>query len=148
MPTIAKNKRAYFDYNILETIEAGIVLAGYEVKSVKLGHISLKGAFVTIKDNEAYLLNADISPYQPANMPKDYDSARSRKLLLNRREIAHLIGKSKIQGLTVLPLSMYTKKTKIKVEIAVAKGKKKYEKRETLKKKESDKEIRKTMKYE
>jgi len=145
MSTIAKNKRAYFDYEILETHEAGIVLAGYEVKSVRLGHISLKGSYVTIKDNEAYLLNVHISPYQAANMPADYNPTRTRKLLLKRSEINTLVGKSKVQGLTTLPLSVYTKRGKIKIEIGVGRGKKKYEKREKLKKKDSDREIRRAL---
>lgn len=146
MSTIAKNKKAYFDYEILEKMEAGIVLEGFEVKSVKLGHISLKGAYATIKNNEAYLLNAHISPYQPANMPKGYDPTRSRKLLLKRSEIATLMGKSKSRGLTILPLSVYTVRGKIKIEIGVGRGKRKYEKRELLKKRESDKETRRALK--
>ena len=141
MSTIAKNKKAYFDYEILETYEAGIVLTGHEVKSAKLGHISLKGAYVTIKNNEAYLTGANISPYQPANMPKDYDPTRSRKLLLNRAEISALIGKSKSEGLTMLPLSVYTKKGKIKVEVGLARGKRKYEKREKIKRRDTEREI-------
>lgn len=143
---VIKNKKAYYDYEILETYEAGVVLAGHEVKSIKLGHISLKGSFVVIKDNEAYLLNAHVSLYQTKNIPRDYDSTRSRKLLLKRQEIASLIGKSKTKGLTLLPLSVYTKKNKIKVEIGVGRGKKRYEKRESLKKKEAEKEIRRTLK--
>ncbi|MFY9457821.1 MAG: SsrA-binding protein SmpB [Candidatus Spechtbacterales bacterium] len=146
MSTLAKNKKAYLDYEILETCEAGIVLAGFEVKSVKLGHISLKGAYVSIKDNEAYLLNAHISPYQPKNMPRDYDPTRSRKLLLKRAEINTLIGKSKSQGLTLLPLSVYAKKGKIKIAIGIGKGKKKHEKRESLKKKTAMKEMDRAMK--
>ena len=141
MSTIAKNKKAYFDYEILETYEAGIVLTGHEVKSAKLGHISLKGAYVTIKNNETYLTGANISPYQPANMPKDYDPTRSRKLLLNRAEISALIGKSKSEGLTMLPLSVYTKKGKIKVEVGLASGKRKYEKREKIKIRDTEREI-------
>lgn len=146
MSTLAKNKKAYFDYEILETYEAGIVLQGFEVKSVRIGHVSLKGAYVTIKDNEAYLLNAHISPYQPKNMPRDYDPTRSRKLLLKRSEINTLIGKSKSQGLTILPTSVYTKKGKVKIEIGVGKGKKKHEKRELLKKKTAIKEMDREMK--
>jgi SsrA-binding protein len=144
--TLAKNKKAYFDYEILETYEAGIVLQGHEVKSVKLGHISLKGAYVSIKGNEAYLVNAHISPYQPANMAKDYDPTRSRKLLLNRAEINTLIGKSKSEGLTALPLSVYTKKGKIKIEIGIGRGKKKHEKREKVKKRDTEKEIGRKLK--
>lgn len=145
MSNIAKNKKAYFDYEILETYEAGIVLYGFEVKSVKLGHISLKGAYVSIKDNEAYLLNAHISPYQPKNMPRDYDPTRSRKLLLKRSQINTLIGKSKSQGLTILPTSVYTKKGKIKIEIGIGRGKKKHEKRELIKKRDAEREVRNTM---
>ena len=146
MSTLAKNKKAYFDYEILETCEAGIVLEGFEVKSVKLGHISLKGAYVSIKDNEAYLLNAHISPYQPQNMPRDYDPTRSRKLLLKRAEINALIGKSKSQGLTILPTSVYTKKGKIKIEIGVGRGKKKHEKREKVKRKDTEREVGRKLK--
>jgi len=141
MPTLAKNKKARFDYEILETYEAGIVLRGFEVKAARLGHISLKGAYVTIKDNEAYLVNAHISPYQPANMPKDYDPTRTRKLLLKRSEINTFIGKSKAEGLTLLPLSMYTKKAKIKIEVALGRGKRKHEKREKIKRKDTEREI-------
>jgi len=138
---ITKNKRAYFDYNILETCEAGIVLRGFEVKSVKLGHISLKGSYVTIKSNEAFLLNAHISAYQPKNMPQNYDPTRTRKLLLKRSEIKILIGKTASQGLTIVPLSVYTKKGKIKVQIGLAKSKTKRDKRETIKKRIAQREM-------
>ncbi len=145
MSTLAKNKKAYFNYEILETYEAGIVLFGFEVKAVKLGRISLDGAYVSIRNNEAYLLNAAIPPYQSKNTPVSYDPGRLRKLLLNRAEIAELIGKSKTQGLTILPLSVYTKKGKIKVELGVARGKRKYEKRELLKKKDANREMKRAM---
>jgi SsrA-binding protein len=141
MSTLSKNKRAYFDYNILETFEAGIVLFGYEVKSIKLGHISLQGSYVAITGNEAFLLNTHVTPYQAANMPKDYDPTRSRKLLLKRSQINSLIGKANAQGLTMVPLCVYTSKGKIKLQIGLAKSKKKYEKREALKKKATDREI-------
>ncbi len=146
MSILAKNRKAYFDYEILETYEAGIVLWGFEVKSVKLGHTSLKGAYVSIKDNEAYLLNAHISPYQPKNMPRDYDPTRSRKLLLKHSQINALIGKSKSQGLTILPTSVYTKKGKIKIEIGIGRGKKKHEKRELIKKRDAEREVREIVK--
>lgn len=146
MSTLAKNKKARFDYEILETYEAGIVLRGFEVKAVKLGHISLKGAYVTIRDNEAYLVNAHISPYQPANMPKDYDPTRTRKLLLKRSEINTFIGKSKAQGLTLLPTRVYTRKAKIKIEVALGRGKRKHEKREKIKKKDTEREIGRKLK--
>jgi len=138
---ITKNKRAYFDYNILETCEAGIVLRGFEVKSVKLGHISLKGSYVTIKSNEAFLLNAHISAYQPKNMPQNYDPTRTRKLLLKRSETKILIGKIASRGLTVVPLSVYTKRGKIKVQIGLVKSKTKRDKRETIKKRIAQREM-------
>lgn len=143
--TLAKNKRAYFDYHILETYEAGIVLAGYEVKAIKLGHISLQGAYVIIKSNEAFLLNAHVSPYQPVNMPKSYDPTRSRRLLLKKSQIKMFIGKSKSEGLTLIPLSVYTKRGKIKVQIGLAKSKKKYEKRELIRKRDIEREMRSGM---
>lgn len=121
------------------------MLRGHEVKSIKLGHISLQGSYVIVKNNEAYLLNAHVSPYQPANMPKDYDPTRSRKLLLKRTEISILIGKSKSEYLTLLPLSVYTKRGKIKVQIGLAKSKKKYEKRELIRRRDTEREMRSGM---
>ena len=132
----ATNPRAYFDYEILETIEAGIVLEGHEVKSIKTGKVSIKGTYVKILNEEAFLIGATISPYQPANTPADYDPQRSRKLLLSRREIIKLIGLSHSDGLTIVPLKFYGKKGKIKLLIGVARGKKKYDKREIIKKKD------------
>jgi len=143
--TLAKNKRAYFDCNILEKYEAGIVLAGHEVKSIKLGHLSLQGSYVAIRNNEAFLLNMHISPYQPQNIPRDYDPTRTRKLLLKRSETKTLIGRSHAQGLTILPLSVYTKRGKIKLEIGLARSKKKYEKRELIKKRDIEREMREGM---
>jgi len=116
-------------------------LRGFEVKSVKLGHISLKGSYVTIRNNEAFLFNAHISPYQPANMPKDYNPTRTRKLLLKRSETKILIGKIASQGLTVVPLSVYTKRGKIKVQIGLVKSKTKRDKRETIKKRIAQREM-------
>lgn len=145
MKTLAKNKKAYFDYKILETIEAGIVLTGPEVKSVKQNQINLKGAYVAITNNEANLLNAHIAPYKFAGKIK-YDPKRSRKLLLHKKEIDYLIGKSHEQGLTTLPLSVYLKKGIIKIEIGIGQGKKKYDKRETIKKREADRTIKRAIK--
>jgi SsrA-binding protein len=145
MKPYAFNKRARFDYQILETLEAGIVLEGHEVKSIKTGHVSLKGAFVVLKNEEAYLLNASIPPYQPKNTPKSYDPERSRKLLLNRKEIAHLIGKTKEKGLTLLPIKLYNKKGKIKLEIGIGKGKRKVDKREILKKRDMKREVERVL---
>jgi SsrA-binding protein len=142
---LAENKRAYYDYQILESYEAGLVLRGYEVKAIKTGHISLKGSYVVIKDNEAYLINTFIPPYQPANTPDNYNPERSRKLLLNKAEIKSLIGKSKQKGLTLVPLRIYTKHGKIKLEFGVGKGKREIDKRELIKKREAEREIEKKL---
>ncbi len=139
---LAENRRARYDYEILDTYEAGLVLHGHEVKSIKTGRVSLRGAYVVIKDNEAYLINTLISPYQPANTPDDYNPERNRKLLLNKSEIKSLISKSKRKGLTLVPLKLYTKRGKIKLGLAVAKGKREIDKREAIKKRETEREIR------
>jgi len=132
MSTLAYNRRATYDYEILEKYEAGLALAGYEVKAIKTGHLSLQGAYVTIKDNQAYLLNATIPPYQPKNTPSDYDPQRTRKLLLHKSEIKSLIGKTKQKGLTLVPLRVYTKRGKIKLEFGLGRGKRKADKREKI----------------
>ena len=146
MPLITVNKKVFFDYEIMETFEAGLALFGHEVKAIKTGHISLDGAYVVVKEGEAYLLNAKIPAYQPANVPKEYDPARSRKLLLHKKELNYLIGKSHAQGLTLVPLRVYTKRSKIKLEFGLAKGKRKYEKRELIKKRETGREIERGLK--
>ena len=131
----ANNPKAGFDYEILETIEAGIVLQGHEVKSIKTGKVSIKGSYVKILNEEAFLIGAVIPPYQPANTPKNYDPQRSRKLLLSRKEISKLIGNSQSSGLTLVPLKLYDKRGLIKLLVGIARGKKKYDKRETIHKK-------------
>ena len=144
MAEYATNPKASFDYEILETIEAGLVLEGHEVKSIKTGKASIKGSYVKIINGEPYLIGAVISPYQVANTPKDYDPQRSRKLLLSKKQISALIGTSHAHGLTLVPLKIYDKKglsTKIragrlKLLVGIAKGKKRYDKRETIKKKD------------
>lgn len=133
------NKKGSFDYEILEKFEAGIVLNGFEVKSIKIGHINLRGSFVTMKNNEFYLTGANIAPYQPNNTPLNYDPTRSRKLLLNNKEIKYLIGKSRQKGLTLIPIRVYVSGNLIKLEFGIAKGKKKYDKREIIKKREFQK---------
>lgn len=149
---LAENKRARYDYKILESYEAGLKLFGHEVKAIKTGHVSLRGSYVVIKNNEAYLINAFVAPYQPANTPKDYQPDRTRKLLLKKSEIKSLIGKSKAKGLTLVPLNLYTKKSapwgargKIKLEFALAKGKKEIDKREQIKKREIEREVRRSL---
>lgn len=146
MPVLATNKRANFDYEILKTYEAGLKLAGYEVKAIKLGHMSLKGAYVVISGSQAYLLNAHITPYQPKNMPSDYDPTRTRKLLLHKSEIRSLIGESKEKGLTLVPIRVYTNKTeKIKVLFGLGRGKKQYDKRAKISERESKRNIQRAM---
>ena len=135
------NKKAYFNYEILEKFEAGLRLIGSEVKSLKLGHYSLQGAYITLHNEEAWLVKATIAPYQPKNMKSDYDPARPRKLLLTKKELRYLQGKSREQGLTIVPLKVYNKRGQIKLEIGLAKGKTKSDKREVLKKRITDREI-------
>ena len=146
MTDLSVNRRVRFDYEILETIEVGIALLGFEVKAVKSGRMSLVGAFVVIRGDEAWLLNATISPYQPKNTPLDYDPTRSRRLLLHKREIKELIGKTSQKGLTIVPLKAYTKRSRIKLLIGLARSKKKSDKREVIKKREASREIRRTLK--
>jgi len=142
------NKKAYFDYEILEKFEAGIALLGMEVKSLKMNKANIVGAYVVIKHHEAFLLNASISPYQPQNTSPDYDPQRTRKLLLQTKEIDYLFGKIKQQGLTLILLKVYNKNGLIKVEIALVKGKKKFDKREVVKKREIKKRIERIKKGE
>jgi SsrA-binding protein len=146
MPTLAYNKRANFDYEISDKYEAGIVLLGHEVKSVKTGHVSLKGAFVTVKTSgnkpEIYLTNASIPLYKKATTVTGYTPERPRKLLLKKKEINHLIGKKQEQGLTLVPIKIYTKHNLIKLEFGIGRGKKKYDKRETIKKRDVERSLR------
>jgi len=146
MRTIVENKKAYFNYEILEKFQAGIVLAGHEVKSIKTGKLGLKGAFIVIKGEEVFLIGANIAPYQPKNVPRDYNPQRPRKLLLKKIEIKKLIGKAKEKGLTMIPLRVYTDKRKIKLEFGIVRGKKKFDKREKIKKREVEREIERILK--
>lgn len=135
-----ENKRAFYDYTILERFEAGINLYGSEVKAVRLGHADLTGSHVRIMGSEAYLINAKIFPYQYSR-PEKYDEKRTRKLLLHKREIIALKSKTEGQNLTLVPVSMYTTKSFIKVEIALGKGKKQYDKKESIKKHDIQREV-------
>lgn len=136
MPKLAENRQAAFNYEILDNFEAGISLFGFEVKAALRGMVSLKGAYISIRNGEAFLLKARISPYQPANTPAWYEPERDRKLLLSKEELQYLIGKTSEKGLTLIPLSVYTKKRLIKLEFALARSKKKFEKREKIKERE------------
>jgi len=146
--SLVQNKKAHFNYEILEKYEAGIELLGFEVKSLKGGQGSLEGSYIKIRGGEAFITSMNIPPYQVNNTPKEYDSMRSRKLLLTKKEIEELEKTEQKQGLTIIPISVYNKGRKIKLELAVAKGKKTHDKRETTKKREADREIRRTLKNE
>lgn len=138
--TVAQNKKARHDYFIEDTFEAGIVLSGTEVKSIRQGKVNLKDSFARVRDGELYLINMHISPYEQGNR-FNTDPTRTRKLLLHKREINRLIGQTKEQGYALVPLSLYFKNGFAKVELALAKGKKQYDKRESLKEKEAKRDV-------
>jgi len=138
---IATNKKAFHDYFVLEKLEAGICLVGTEVKSSREGRVNLKDSYAIVKGGETYLMNCHISPYSHGNR-ENHDPIRARKLLLHQKEIRKLIGKTQEKGLTLVPLRMYLKRGRIKVELAVARGKKLYDKRESERRKEMEREAR------
>lgn len=149
MPTLAFNRRANYDYSITDKYEAGLVLLGHEVKSIKTGHISLKGAFINVKKGkkdipELYLVKSFVPLYKKASTVtvKDYDPERPRKLLLKKQEIKRLVGKRQEKGLTLVPLKIYTKRSLVKLSFGVGVGKKKQDKREAIKRREIDRKIR------
>lgn len=146
MTTIATNKRAGFDYALEERFEAGLQLTGAEVKSVKTGHASLKGSFVTIRGEELFLTNALIPRYRHAHRDTDHSDTRPRKLLLRAREIRSLLGKAKVEGLTLVPIRLYTKGHLVKLEFAVGRGKKALDKRQDIAKREAKRKIERAMK--
>ena len=144
---LATNDRARYDYELLERYEAGLVLTGQEVKSAKFGGMKLKGSHVVFNNRgEAYLLNAHIVRYAKAGKLDEYDPEHSRKLLLRKPELSKLRGKLEEQGLTIVPIRAYIKGGRIKIEIAVARGKKQFEKRETIKKRDIDRQVRSMLK--
>jgi len=143
MSNLAENRRALFDYAILETYEAGIELLGTEVKSIKNGRMNLSGAYAIVRGSGAELVNAEIPPHQPKNAPPDYDPKRSRRLLLHRLELKNLAGKLHEKGLTLLPLRAYLKKHFIKIELGLGRSRKKADKRELIKKRDAEREMRK-----
>ena len=146
MPILAENKKALFDYEVLENYEAGLVLTGQETKSAKNGQINLKGAYVTFHNDQAYVINMHISKYNAAGPLPDYEPTRTRRLLLRKKQIRYLQGKSLEKGLTIVPLKVYTKDRLIKIEIALGRGKKAFDKRESIKKREVAREISRKMK--
>ncbi len=148
MPTLIQNKKVHFDYEIMDKFDSGIELFGYEVKSLRNKRGSLEGTHITIRGNEAFLIGMDIPPYQPANAPKDYEPRRNRKLLLTKKELSELAGKESQRGLTLIPISLYTKGRYIKVSLGIARGKKKYDKRETIKKRDAKRDIERDLKQQ
>ncbi|MEX2405580.1 MAG: SsrA-binding protein SmpB [Candidatus Paceibacterota bacterium] len=146
MSTLVSNKKIARDYEILETYQAGIELKGFEVKSVKASQGSLDGAYISIRGSEAFLVNATIPAFQPANAPQDYDPERPRKLLLHKREIKELSEREKEGGLTIVPLKLYTKTRFVKIELALVRGKKKHDKRETIKRKDMQRDTERSFK--
>ena len=148
MPVFLENRKARADYEQLEKFDAGIELFGHEVKAIRNGRGSLPGSHVIIRGAEAYLINMDIAPYQAGNTPKGYDPKRTRHLLLSKKEIHELNGYDSKKGLTIVPFSVYSKGRFLKVSVAVVRGRKKYDKREIIKKRESDREIRRSLKRE
>ncbi len=142
MTVFIDNKKAGFNYEILEKIEAGIELAGFEVKSVKRNQGSIEGAYIIVRGGEAYLMNMTIPPYQEKNTPKGYEPRRNRRILLTKKEIKKLAETETDGGLTIVPLSVYNKGNLIKVSVAIVRGKKKYDKRESIKTRETDRNVR------
>jgi len=146
MKIYAENREAKFNYEILEKFTAGLVLNGQEVKSIKTGKSTIRASYVTLKGNEAFLTGAVIPPYQPNNAPKDYNPERSRKILLTKKELDYLAGKGREKGLALVPLKLFDSRAMIKLELGLARGKKKKDKRESIKKKESAREIERALK--
>ncbi len=146
MSVYIDNRKAHFNYEIIEKYEAGIELFGYEVKSIIGGRAILAGAFAIVRGGEVYLTGMQIPPYQMGNTPAGYDPLRIRRLLLNKKQIKELADMDSRKGLTLIPMSLYNKGRLIKVELAVVKGKKEFDKRETIKKRDTDREIRREYK--
>lgn len=143
---IAVNRKAFHDYFIEEEYEAGIVLTGAEIKSVRVGRINLRGSYARVENNEAWLLDAHISPYAQAGLYGEYEPTRPRKLLLHRREISRLIGKLEAKGLTLVPLDIHFVGRRAKVKLGLAKGKKLYDKREATAERDANREIERMVK--
>ena len=141
MKIYSENKKGFYDYNMLEKFEAGLILFGQEVKSIKKGHINLAGSYVTFTSSEPFLVGVKVPPYQPNNAGADYNEDRPRKLLLNKKEINYLSGRAKEKGFSLIPLKVYEKSGRIKLEFGLAKGKKKYDKKEKIKRRDIDREV-------
>ena len=146
MPQLLTNKKRLAEIAVLEELTAGIELLGHEVKALRIGTGSLDGAHAIVRGGEAFLVNMSIPPYQSANTPTGYDPDRPRKLLLTKQEIAHLAGFERMKGLTIIPTSVYTSRRNIKVSLAIGRGRKKHDKREVLKKRDAERDIKRAMK--
>jgi SsrA-binding protein len=142
---IAENRKAYHDFHLMETFEAGLVLLGTEVKAIREGRVNLRDSFARVEDGEVFLYNVNISPYSHRGYA-DHEPLRRRKLLLHRDEIRKLIGKTVEKGMTLVPVRLYFKNGRVKVAVSLAKGKKDYDKRETIKRREADRETRAAIK--
>ena len=142
---IAENRKAFHDYHLLETFEAGMVLLGTEIKAIREGRVNLRDSFARVEDGEVYLYNVNISPYSHRGYA-DHEPLRRRKLLLRRNEILKLIGKTVEKGMTLVPVRMYFKNGRVKIAVSLAKGKKEYDKRETIKRRETERETRAAIK--
>ena len=147
MPRLLEHKRAHYDYSIGERFEAGIELLGGEVKTLRAGQGKLLGAHVVIRGGEAFVLGMQVPPYQPKNVHSEYDPMRTRKLLLTKKELVTLAGFEARKGFTLIPVSVYTKGKKIKIEVAVAKGKKLHDRREDIKKREDNRTMARAAKF-
>jgi SsrA-binding protein len=146
MSDYTTNKKAHFNYTFLDKFEAGIELVGHEVKAIRSGKVSIEGARVIVRGGEAYVVGMRIEPYQAGNVPPAYDISRTRKLLLNKKEIKDLEKAGETKGLTIVPISLYNKRGKVKVSVAISKGNKTHDKRESIKKRETDRTIRREFK--
>ena len=140
--SLISNKKAYFNYTITETISAGIELFGFEVKSLRNGQGSLEGSYVTVRGGEAFIIGMNIPPFQEKNTPQGYDPIRNRKMLLHKNEITRLSTTESTKGLTIIPVSVYNKGKVIKVDLGIATGKKKFDKRESIKKRDTERSTR------
>jgi len=148
MKIYSENKKAGFDYEVLERFEAGLILFGQEVKSIKIGHINLSGSYITFNRNEPFLVGVKVPPYQPNNAGADYNEERQRKILLSKKEIDYLMGRTKVKGFSLIPLKVYDKSGRIKLEFGLSRGKKKYDKKEKIKKRDVDREINRELSRE
>ena len=145
MPTLAKNKKVFHDYEILDEYEGGLVLFGQEVKSAKNGNVQLKGSFLHVEGGELWLKSAYIAKYGKAGPQPDYDPYRKRKVLVHKRQLERLVVKSQSKGLTMVPISVYTRRGLVKLKFGLAKGKKEYQKKEKLKKRDMEREMQRKM---